>query len=192
MHLILELFQDENYRLPDTFNFDDKTAAVTGNWDSTAVLTNGDAQVFNGKLIVGSVNYTTGYLPVQNTNANYSTFSGDQVYYRAIQQANTPHSNGTLFLEGITSADIGSKVDVYIKLPTQTGWLDLSKDYLAASFTGADGDGAKTSMTDANGGVQIGWTAGTFSTADSGYRYYVKVVIHDATVQITQLAEQGW
>ena len=189
---LIEYFHDENYRLPDTWNFDDTSSGITGNWDSTSVLTNGNAQVFNGRLIYPHINYTSGYLPTQQAGTDYSGFNGDQVYYRAIQQSGTPHNSGTLRLLGITSSDIGTNVEIYIKLPTQTGWLSLQADYNAATFTGADGDGARTSLTDISGGVEIGWTAGTYTTANSGYRYYVKVVMKNTSKEISELAEIGW
>ena len=188
---LIEYFQDENYRLPSTFNFDDKTAAITGQWDSTQALTNGNAQVFNGSLIYPHINYTTGYLPSQTVD--YSSFSGNQEYYRAISQTGTPHNSGKLRLDGITKADLDSgKIQIFIKLPTQTGWLDLSQPYNAATFTGADGDGAQTSAEDVSGALEVGWSSGTFSTADSGYRYYLKIVIVDSSIEVGQVSEIGW
>ena len=189
---LIEYFQDENHRLPTTFNFDDTAATIVGNWDSTQLLTNGNAQVFNGRLVFPTINFTTGYLPAQDTGADYSTFSGDQVYYRAMKQDGTPHNSGTLVIGGISWSDMGTNVDIYIKLPGQTGWLNLSQDYNAATFTGADGDGCMTGHSESGGRLYINWTSGTFSTADSGYRYYVKIVLHNSNREINYLAEEGW
>ena len=186
-----ELFQDEQYRLPSTANFDDDTLALTGNWDSTAVLSDGDAQVFNGKLIYPSTNYTSGYAPAQSSSADYSTFSGDQVYYRVIHSS-SPHNSGTIVLGNVSTSDIGTNVSVYIKLPTQTGWLSLQDQFNAATFTGADGDGARTSLTQNGSDVHIGWSSGTKSTANSNGRYYIKIVLHNSGVEITKLIENDW
>jgi len=186
-----EQFQDENHRLPSTFNFDDTAATIVGNWDSTQLLSNGDAQVFNGTLVYPTRDFT-GYAPDQDPGANYSSFSGDQVYYRAMLQDGTPHNSGTLSIGGITFSDLGSNVDIYIKLPGQTGWLDCKEDYNAATFTGADGEGCMTGYSQSGDVLNINWTSGTFSTADSGYRYYVKIVLHNSNKTITYLAETGW
>ena len=188
-----DFFVDENYRLPDTYNFDSYSSGITGQWDSTVGLTNGNAQVIGHQLIYPHIDYTTGYLPTQDSDTNYSTFTGDQVYYRAMQQTGSPHSNGTIRLGNITWNDISSgNIKLEIKLPTQTGWLDLSQQFNVATFTGADGDGAMTSHTDTAQGVEVSWSAGTFSTADSGYRYYVRLTIVDNTKIVTSLEEIGW
>ena len=187
---IAEYFQDEKYRLPSSYNFDDYSQSVVNQWDSTSLLSNGNAQVLNGRLIYPNKDYTSGYLPSQT--ANYSSFSGSQVYYRAFIDTNDPHNNGRIRLGGITKSDIGSNIEVYIKLPTQTGWLSLQDDFNIASFTGNDNEGARTSIQQDGSDVIIGWTSSTFSTANSGYRIYVKVVLKSQTTYITKLIEEGW
>ena len=190
---LVEEFHDEDRRLPSTYNFDNASGSLTGQWDSTQVLSNGDAQVFNGRLIYPQTNYTTGYLPAQQAGTDYSGFSGNQVYYRSMHQDGTPHSSGTLRLDGITWLDISSgDVKVEIKLPTQTGWLDLGVDYNSATFTGADGDGAMTGHSQSGNSLYIDWTAGTFSTANSGYRYFVRITLVNSSKEIDYLAETGW
>jgi len=192
---LIEQFQDEQYRLPQTWDFDDTSSTLTGNWDSTQVLSNGDAQVFNGKLIYPQTDFTSGYLPSQNTSADYSGFTGDQVYYRSFSQTGTPHNSGSIRLGGITWSDVSSGlIKVEIRLPNQTGWLDCSKDFNAATFTGADGDGCHTGHTESGGYLTINWSSGTFSTEDSGYRYYIRITITSgaSNKEITYLAEVGW
>lgn len=186
---VYEYFDDENRRLP-AGAYDSIPGSITGQWTSSTTLTNGMAQQYNGSLYFPTTNFSSGYLPTGNPN--YSTFSGNQAYYRAIYHASTPHSNGSLELGNLTGANVGAvgsgNINVEIKFPTQTGWLDLGKDYVQATFTGADGDGCRTSQS----GDDWGWTAGTFSTANSGYMYIIRITFRNSTNSITQIRELGW
>ena len=69
-----------------------------------------------------------------------------------------------------------------------TGWLDLGVSYDSGTFSGADGDGCRTSQS----GDYWSWASGVFTTADSGDRYYIKVVLRNGTRDITQIRELGW
>lgn len=187
---LAEYLDDENRRLPSTFDFTSTGAALTGNWTSVTILSNGNAQVYAGSLYFATVNFSSGYLPTGNPD--YSTFSGNQQYWRGIAEGSgTPHSGGQLQLGGLVNADVGAvgagAVNVEIKLPTQTGWLDLGTDYVQATFTGADGDGCRTAQSS----NLWSWTCGTFSTSNSGDRYYLRVTFRNATRSITQIIEQG-
>lgn len=187
-----EYFDDENYRMP-LGSYDSIPGAITGQWDSTAVLTNGNAQVINGQLQYPTINFTSGYLPAQNPSANYSTFSGNEVYQRFIKDpALDPHSNGQLELGGLSGSDVSEvgtgNVNVEIKLPTQTGWLDLGKGFNAGTFTGSDGDGCRVSQS----GDDWNWTCGTFSTANSGYLIMVRITLRNSSRSLTQMRELGW
>ena len=107
--------------------------------------------------------------------------------------AGTPHLSGELALTGWTLSSFDTtgspRAKVEIKLPTQTGWLDLGKAYNAGTFTGVDGDGCRTSES----GDDFGWTAGGFSTAASGYMYIIRITLLNNTVSLlTNLAETGW
>jgi hypothetical protein len=182
-----EYFDDEYYRLPASA-YDSIPGAITGQWTSSTALTNGQAQEVNGSLIYPTVNYST-YLPTQAVD--YSAFSGNQVYYRAIYSLNNPNSNGVLELGNLVNADVSAvgsgNVNVEIKLPTQTGWIDLGKPYDSGTFTGIDGDGGRVSQT----GSSWTWTVGTFSTAYSGWMYIVRITIRVNTKSLTQIRELG-
>jgi hypothetical protein len=95
-------------------------------------------------------------------------------------------------LANLTNTDVSAvgsgNVNVEIKLPTQTGWLDLGTDYVQATFTGADGDGCKTAQS----GDDWSWTAGSFSTADSGNMVIVRITIRVNSENLTQVRERGW
>ena len=197
-------FVDENRRLvPDISGATMGAAAypndyvtipgtLTGQWDSTAILVNGNAQVYNAQLLYPTINFTSGYLPAQNGSANYSGFNNSnphsgQVYYRAMFSSGNPRSNGTLTVGGITLADLtGSPhVKLEMKLPTQTGWLDFSLPFDSGTFTGATGQGCRTS----NSGGTFGWSVGTFTTGSSGFMYILRITLFDTTRTITSLSE---
>jgi hypothetical protein len=185
---LVENFVDENYRLPDNDgsaypnNYDVIPGSTTGNWTSSVVLSNGsgESQIFNGILLYPSIDFTSGYFPAQS--ANYSSFTSDKYYLRSFYQA-LAISSGTLTFTGLTLSDIEAAGDakVEIKLPSQTGWLDLGKPYDFGTFTGIDGDGCRTSAS----GSDFGWTSGSFSTAASGYMIIVRITIKDVVTPVT-------
>jgi hypothetical protein len=183
-----EYFDDENRRLP-AGAYDSVPGAITSQWTSSDALTNGKCQVYNGSLIYPTEDFSSGYLPSQS--ADYSGFTGDQVYYRAMYDTD-PHTNGQLNIPGSGFSDIdpvgSGDLNVEIKLPTQTGWLDLGTNYSGGSFTGSDGDGCRTSKS----GDNYSWTSGSFSTADSGNMVIVRVTFRSSGVSLTQLREIGW
>jgi hypothetical protein len=187
-----EYFDDENRRLPaDLINdYDVVPGAITGVWDSTLSLVNGEAQIVNGVLSYPSIDYSVGYLPIQL--ANYVGFVGGQVYYRAMYDNITPHSSGTYNFGNLTNTDIGpvgaGNINVEIKLPSQTGWLDLGKPYDAGTFTGVDGDGCRTLVV----GSSWSWTVSTFSTALSGWMVIVRITLRNGIKTIFRLLEMGW
>lgn len=185
---IYEYFDDENRRLA-AGAYDSVPGSITGAWTSSTTLSNGMCQVYNGSLRYPTTNFSSGYLPTGNPD--YSSFSGDQVYYRAFYHAATPHSSGSLELAGLVNADVdpvgSGDVNVEIKLPTQTGWLDLGTSYDSGTFSGSDGDGCRVSQS----GDDWAWTAGTFTTADSGYMYILRITIKNSAKSITQIRELG-
>ena len=79
-------------------------------------------------------------------------------------------------------------MNVTATLPTQTGWLDLGTAFDSGTFTGADGDGCRTAQS----GDDWSWSAGTFSTANSGDMIIVRVTFRNSTDSITQIRELGW
>jgi len=185
-----EYFDDENRRMPSGA-YDSIPANITGQWNSVLFLTNGMAQLFMGELIYPELDFSTGYLPSAG-QPDYSAFSGNQVYYRAMYDSGDPHSSGILQLGGLVLADVAQvgtgNVNVEIKLPTQTGWMDLGKPFDSGTFTGADGDGCRVTVV----GDQWSWTCGTFSTADSGWMIMVRITLRNDSKVITQLREVNW
>jgi hypothetical protein len=199
---IIEYFDDEDYRLPDNDgsaypnNYDSIPGSITGVWTSSTVLSDGEAQVYNGGLFFPEINFTSGYLPTQQVGTNYSTFSGDQVYLRAIYDFGNTHNAGSLELQGLVNADVGAvgtgAINVEIRLPgvlpTATEWLDLGSTFFSGSFTGSQGDGCRTSQS----GSTWGWTSGTFGTSNSGWMIIVRVTFRNSSKNITRIRELGW
>jgi len=195
-----EPFDDENYRLPDNDgsaypdNYDVSPVSVTGNFTSTDDLTDGHAVVFHGSLyhptkpgsFAGDFSL---HLPI---GPDYSGFTSDAVYLRAFVDSGNAHSNGTIQLEGLTIADIAplgtGNVNVEIKLPTETGWLDMGSSFDEHDFVGADGDGCRTSQSSDT----WSFTFGTFSTVDSDYMIIVRVTIRNSDSVITRMRITSW
>jgi len=182
---VAEYFEDENYRLPYG-SYDSVPGSITGQWNSQTTLSNGQALVYNERVQYPDHDLTT-TLPTGNPDYS-SGFSGSQYYLRAFYDSD-PHSNVNLTLSNIGAAsDVGEvgtgNINVEVKLPTQTGWLDAGKAYNNAIFTGADGDGCLVTPT----GNTLQLTFGTFSTAYSGYMVIVRITFRNTTSSITGMS----
>lgn len=188
---VYEDFVDENRRLqPGAYNA--IPGAITGQWTSSNLLSNGNAQVIccNG-LIYPDTDYSSGYLPSQA--ADYSGFTGNQLYFRAFRHSGITHNSGRLDVTGIVSSDLNTNVKLEMKLPTQTGWLDLGTVFNDAIFTGADGDGCYTGPVSQSGStLRINWTCGTFATVNSGYMYILRVTLLNGNKDISRIVEALW
>lgn len=189
---LYEYFDDEDRRLPAAA-YNVIPAPISGVWDSTAILVNGNAQVYNGSMMYPTIDFSSGYLPAQDVPArDYSGFAGSQTFYRAMYKAATPKSSGTLEILSLVSADIApvgtGNVNFEIKLPGQTGWLDLGTSYSSGTFTGIDGDGCRVSVT----GNTWSWTCGTFTTSLSGFMTIIRVTLRNSTKSIASIRETSW
>ena len=148
-------------------------------------MINGQALVYNLRVqSAGPGHNFTGYLPA--SNPNYSAFSGNQVFLRSFYDA-ASHSNGTISITGISTSDLGSlgsgNVNLEIKLPTQTGWLDAGTGYNNATFTGIDGDGCQVSMV--NGSVVV--TFDVFTTANSGGMIIIRLTFRNTNTNCSYI-----
>lgn len=194
-----EPFDDENYRLPDNDgsaypdNYDTEPASTTGNWTSTANLVNGEAAVFQGSLYhatgIGSSGDFTGFLPA---GPDYSSFTSDAIYLRAFIADDNPHNSATIKFDGLSVSEISplgtGDINVEIKLPSETGWLDLGSTFNVALFTGADGDGCQTSQSTDEWSI----TFGTFSTANSDFMIIVRVTILNTSSSLARMRVIDW
>ena len=163
-----EYLVDEHYRLPYG-DYDTPPSQYTGVWNSSQPLGDGQLQIYNRQIIYPGINYTQHYYPTQNIN--YTSYHGDRYYFRVFRDFGVPHNNGTFFIDGLNLSDDTTKI--YMKLPSQTGWLNLKEWFNEADFTGLDDDGCLTHQD----GYNFSWTSGTHSTAHSGFMVIIKVVM---------------
>jgi hypothetical protein len=171
-----EYFLDENYRLPNGSY--DSIPTLTGQWNSMTTLVNGQALIYNIGVRYPNHNLTS---TLPTGNPNYTGFTGNQYYLRGFYESD-PHSNVVLNLSSlIADTDISplgtGDVNLEVKLPTQTGWMDGGTDFNVAIFTGADGDGCKVSAT----GSSLSLTFGTFSTASSGGTIIIRITFRNTS-----------
>ena len=177
--ITLEDFNDEVYRLPSNSNFDANGTAVTNAWTSTNTIAdagsagyNDGLQVYNGTLVIPSINFST----ITNgpvSNVNYSTgVTGARTFYRFFTMA-TARSNFTITVTGTATprayaysmTNGTNDIKIAIKLPNSggegTGWMDVTALFATAAWT--DGSGCLLSGTfSMNSAMSI--TVGTRST----------------------------
>lgn len=192
---LVEYFRDENYRLP-AGQYDTIPGSITGLWDSTGNLDGYDdgngLQVYLDELYFPTIDFSSS-LPTGNPDYSGLASESNKTYTRAFRHLGTNHSNGKLQLGGITKAQLlNREVRVWIKAPTQTGWLDLTRDYNFATFTGVDDDGCWV-----NRDIQINdefeFTLDTFGTENSGYMIIVRVEYPDSSApRINHMEVTNW
>lgn len=185
-----ETFIDEEYRINiDSINPDsiaDVDVNTTGTWDSSLLLTTGNTQQFMGELVKAQSDFNE-----YGIVTDYTSLSGvDQMYYRRFFAPDKPNSNGTLKIK--TNGLIDTDFDVFIKFPEISGWLDTKELFDVEVFMenyNVDGTGCAVQINKTTDGYEIPWTMGTFSTADSGYGYLIKVVLKTTNCKITEIEE---
>ena len=136
---VSEFFTDETYRFPLVTDFNILPGGITGNWDSTNNLGVNDLQVYDiystnstKSLIYPHDDYSNN---VPNSNPDYTSLSsGTNKEYVRVLQGIQDNSNGIFTIYGINESDIGTNVNIYIKVPTKTVWMDISKDYVMGTF----------------------------------------------------------
>lgn len=191
-----EYFDDEEYRLPLSFNPEDTASSVKNHWDSVALLSSADAQQYivvdnDHGLMYANLDFT-GFQPA-NT-ANYSGFSGEQRYMRAFL-ASSPKASINLTLQGLAGGvgAVGSgDVNVEIKLGNQTGWLDAAKALNGSLGVGADGLGCMVGNISYSGGnALLQCTFGGKSSYDSNGRVFVRITLRNGNRSIRQI-DTNW
>ena len=181
---LIEYFRDEVFRLP-AGEYNSTPSPRINVWQSQNLLTNGQALLFNNRLKYPNTNFTS-FKPTQL--ANYESFSGAQRYYRSFYKQSAKNS-GTLVINGITPIElVGNAVLIDLKLPTQTGWLSLNKNYDVSTFQGQDGDGCLLNVS----GNQFAYSSGTFSTANSGFMVIVRITLPGSSAPELTYMEMVW
>jgi len=200
-----EYFRDEDYRMTwdEAMNdWDSPPANKTGNWDSTQSLIIYDSgqkhlQCFLSELIYPTMDFSSGYKPTGNPN--YSAFTGMTkpsfsqfttsdvaVYVRGFYDDNENHTNGKIYISGITGTHLTNiDIEVFIKVPGKTGWCTLNELYNAADYTGADGDGCRINPGSYDGPT-FEFTLGTnFTDATTKWGIIVMIIMKPTSPEIT-------
>jgi len=172
---IQDTFVDELYRIPADGIYDSVSSVTSATWDSSAALATSELMLFLGSLRYSNKNFTT-YAPV---GPDYSGRSGTQAYARKFTLAST--TNAVLYL---TPNSLPSGVNIRVKLPGLTGWINPLSPYLGGTPTN-DGDGCLVGSTSVvSTEIKIPMTFGTNSTVNSGGLVLVKLY-WDTTVSPT-------
>lgn len=190
-----EYFRDESYRLP-AGDYDTIPTTIVGQWDSTANLDTYDngagLQVFMDKLIFPQYDFSA---TLPSSNPNYAPLGLEQnkFYYRAFKDTKLSRAQGTLRISGVTVTNMFNEdVRVWIKVPSQTGWLSLNKDYNYADFSGVDEDGCWMHR-DAQTNSDFTFGLDRFRTEFGGYMVVVKVEIPSNNgIEITHMEIIDW
>jgi hypothetical protein len=193
---LIEYFRDEAYRLPEG-NYNTIPASIVGMWDSTqnlGVYESGDGlQVYMDQLVFPTRDFTN-TLPSGNPNYQPLAAGLNKVYYRAFKSTTLSRAQGTLRITGLSVAQMQSKaVDVFIKVPSQTGWLSLNTDYNFATFNGTlDGTGCWIGRLDQQNS-DFQFNLDQYRTEFGGYMIIVKIVMPtNAGINISQMEITDW
>jgi len=191
---IMEYFRDEEYRLLDNA-YDTIPGSFTGIWDSTQSLDTYDdgngLQVYMDELYFPTEDFTDD-LPV---GPDYTVIAAEtnKTYYRAFYHNGISHSSGKLKIEGITKTQLYDRnIRVWIKAPSQTGWLDLTRDYNYPDFNGDDDDACWVNRAGQTND-EFEFSLGMFGTQSSGWMIIVKIEYPNALApRIQTLGVTNW
>lgn len=180
-------FESENYRADPASDFD--TDLSSGAYDSSRSLEDGtqygdQLQVTEGKVVYPSVDYSS--ISDGPPNPDYSSTTGQRTYY-GIFENGTAVSNFVLEVDGTgrlvetsQTLSFGSDdVSIAIKVPTQTGWMDVSKPFCVGEHGDRDGAYQETNAESPNKSIgpdsEIGLTIGTKSTGKAFDNLYYRI-----------------
>jgi len=158
-----EKFHDESYRKISSNAYDTQAIAAGNatNWDSTAhMVATGTTGHTDGLIMYNQRLYspTHAHLPnagnfskVINTllqEPDYSGVSGTRTFYRKIQNTSGAAISDLKISSTKTTSRVIShasafgtqKIKIYVKNPADTGWMDISQNFIYGSV--ADGNGA--------------------------------------------------
>lgn len=175
---LIEHFRDEKYRLLN-LAYDTIPSSIIDQWDSEESLDTYDdgagLQIYSDELYFPTVDFSVN-LPSGNPDYSGLASETNKIYLRAFKDTTASHANGTLRLTGLTKTQLYNRnIKVWIKAPSQTGWLDLTRDYNFATFTGIDDDGCWVDR-DIQTNSDFKFTIGSFYTENSGDMIIVKIL----------------
>ena len=192
---LVEHFRDEDYRLLD-LNYDTIPVAITSEWDSTQSLDTYDGgnglQLYMDELYFPTLDFSS-YMPSGNPDYSLISTEENKIYIRAFKDSSSSHASGTLRMTGITKTQLYNRdIKVWIKAPSQTGWLDLTRDYNFSAFQGIDEDGCWVNR-DIQSNSDFQFTLGTNYTTNSGDMIIVKIQYPDSSApRISYMSIIDW
>lgn len=145
-------------------------------FDSTISLPNGEAQVRNGSLTYG--------------NVDYPSKTGDQRYDRKFTVG--VQNGGSMTFVGINGSNVSAyntgNINIFLQLETVGGYYDLGKPFGSNNGTGdgssiANSKGGQVSVS----GTTLNYTFGTFSTASNSNQFRMIIVFRNSTNSITSV-----
>ena len=137
-------FDDENYRLQGDTN--DFNTDLSSDWDESVSITTGTSgytdglQILNGQLVYPSIDFSS----ITNGpagNVDYSSASGTRYCFGYFTNG-TGASNfrlsvvgsATLIAESASLGTSNNNIKMSLRLPTQTGWLDVYTAFTEGQF----------------------------------------------------------
>ena len=187
---LLEKFHDEAYRITSgSYNAQSDVVFGAATWNSQTHMTGSNVNghqdgllCFDQKLyspIDGDVpnggNFS-GISNVESGQPDMSSASGTRTFYRKIQNTSGATKYDMRIVSTKNSTEFSnsslntSRIQVFIKIPSSTGWMDISQSFSYNNSSDGDGaliSGASNSTGTGNGTHNV--TFGTLSVANNQY-----------------------
>ena len=204
-----ETFEDEDFRIKSG-SYVNQSAVGSGGWTASAHMTASGLSghedgmlLYNRRLynpkdadIPNAGNFST-LANVESGQPNYNGISGIRTYFRKIQ-----NTSGVSIRDlKITSQKSGFKFNVdtqaldtndshfYVKVPSSTGWMNITENFVYGSTSDGDGgliNGANNNSNNTGTGNSVHCiTFGTQSVADDDY-VLVKIETNDMQGYVSQ------
>lgn len=191
-----EKFHDESYRKISSNAYDTQASVTSGtDWDSTAhMVATGTTGHTDGLIMFNQRLYSpkATQLPlsgdfsalsnVYGGQPDYSAASGTKTFYRKIQNTSGAAIRDMKISSTKTTSRVIShastlgtqKIKIYAKIPADTGWMDISQNFVYGSVSDGNGaliDGASDNLNVASGQNSAVHciTFGTESVANTEY-----------------------
>jgi hypothetical protein len=190
----VETFIDEDRRLiSGSYDLQTDVTNVASAWDSTIHINTGPSTYTDGLVQIGTAEYSGRlYSPIDAdlpysgdfsslingsiTNPDYSGETGTRTWFRKIQNTNafavynmliSTTKSATLF----NNSALGTgNLNVYIKIPGTTGWMDISQAFSYGNTSDGDGALISTAANDTDVGNNTHYiTFGISNIAASDY-----------------------
>ena len=158
-----EPFRDESRRQDSTFNGGNSA----GNWSSSTALTNGEALIQDGKLMIASsASYTNWTTFSPSGNPDYTGFSNNADYYRTfVDSSGLNQPNFTMVISGSFVTNLisdlsNSLLEIFIRrVNSPTGGFGNTANPLTLHGSEYNGSLFDDGLT--NGSIRLGTSSGT-------------------------------